>query len=146
MNRRVMPFIIGLLLLLMGCGDSTGPLIATLVVSPATVTLTAIGGTVQFYRRWPGFEWECDCERGICLVVLQPAGGDRGRIQRSGHGGGKRQHYDLRWHPVASWPVGVRYVDCGCTVGGPRDSIGPIQPSHRPTNTPSLISGSGEYR
>ncbi len=48
MNRRVMPFIIGLLLLPMGCGDSTGPLIATLVVSPATVTLTAIGGTVQF--------------------------------------------------------------------------------------------------
>ena len=48
MNRRVLPLVIGLLLLPMGCGDSTGPLIATLVVSPATVTLTAIGGTVQF--------------------------------------------------------------------------------------------------
>ena len=48
MNRRVMPLIIGLLLLPMGCGDSTGPKLASVVVSPATVTLTAIGGTVQF--------------------------------------------------------------------------------------------------
>ena len=48
MNRRVMPFIIGLLLLPMGCGDSIGPSIATLVVSPATTTLAVIGGTVQF--------------------------------------------------------------------------------------------------
>ena len=48
MNRRVMLFIISLLLLPMGCGDSTGPSIATLVVSPATATLSVIGGTVQF--------------------------------------------------------------------------------------------------
>ncbi len=48
MNRRVMPFIIGCLLLPMGCGDSTGPSIATIVVSPETTTLEVIGGTVQF--------------------------------------------------------------------------------------------------
>ena len=52
-----------------------------------------LGGDWQHgpvYRRWPGFEWECDPDRGICLVVLRPAGSDRGRNQRSGHGGGKR--------------------------------------------------------
>ncbi len=48
MNRRVMPFIIGFLLLPMGCGSSTGPSIATIVVSPATTTLAVIGSTVQF--------------------------------------------------------------------------------------------------
>ena len=48
MNRRVMPFIIGLLLLPMGCGDSTGPKLASVVVSPAAATLAVIGGTVQF--------------------------------------------------------------------------------------------------
>ena len=31
-----------------GCGDSTGPRIATVVVSPATATLAVIGETVQF--------------------------------------------------------------------------------------------------
>ena len=31
----------------MGCGDSTGPTLASVDVSPTTTTLTAIGGTVQ---------------------------------------------------------------------------------------------------
>ena len=48
MNRRTMLFTIGLSLLPAGCGDSTGPSIATLEISPASATLVAIGGTVQF--------------------------------------------------------------------------------------------------
>ena len=45
-----LPFIIGLMLLPMGCGfeDSTGPDFASLDVSPTTATLTAIGETVRF--------------------------------------------------------------------------------------------------
>ena len=66
------------------------------------------------------------------LVVLQPAGSDRGagvcpgRGLRSGHGGGKRHHYYRRCHLGVFWywlrggVRGVRYVDCGCTVGNPR--------------------------
>ena len=43
------PFIIGLLLLPLGCGyESTGPDHASLDVSPTTATLTAIGDTVRF--------------------------------------------------------------------------------------------------
>ena len=48
LDHRVLPFIIGLLLLPMGCGDSTGPKLASVDVSPATTTLAVIGGTVQF--------------------------------------------------------------------------------------------------
>ena len=46
-GRRVL-LLASALLLPLGCGDSTGPMLASVVVSPATVTLTAIGGTVQF--------------------------------------------------------------------------------------------------
>ena len=46
-GRRVL-LLASALLLPLGCGDSTGPKLASVVVSPATVTLTAIGGTVQF--------------------------------------------------------------------------------------------------
>ena len=50
MNRHVLPLLIGSLLLPMGCvdlGPEWGP-VATVDVSPKTVTLTAIGATVQF--------------------------------------------------------------------------------------------------
>ena len=49
MNRHLLPLLIGLLLLPMGCVD-LGPEsgVDTVDVSPTTATLTAIGTTVQF--------------------------------------------------------------------------------------------------
>ena len=49
-NRTLIaiPLIIGSLLLPLGCGDSTGPMLASLEVSPTTATLTVIGDTVRF--------------------------------------------------------------------------------------------------
>jgi len=131
MNHRVLPLIIGLLLLPMGCGDSTGPKLASVVVSPATVTLTAIGGTVQFTAVGRALNGNAIVSGGFVWSSSDPqvatVGESSGLATAVANGSTM-----ISAGTPSPWPVGVRYADCGCTVGGPRDSIGPIQPSHRP--------------
>ena len=67
LNGRALLFMMGLVLLTMGCGDPIfGPKDNSIHVTPETATLTAIGATVQFVATLNG-------ERFGGFVVLQQA-------------------------------------------------------------------------
>ena len=80
-NRTLIaiPLIVGLVLLTMGCDPIFGPQ-KSIHVTPETVTLTAIGATVQFVatldgERFGGFVWD-SWERDVATVATVDSGGN----------------------------------------------------------------------
>ena len=119
MKKRAMPswlpFIIGSLLLPLGCGDSTGPAFATIDVSPTTATLTAIGETVRFTAVSRDSEGNVT-GAGIAWSSSHPQVASVDEFSGLATASVKRHRHHPRCHPGVYWlrdrgVRGVRYVD-----------------------------------